>query len=280
MSPLLQSVTSGLRRELAKSTGTFLVELEGRVRHLVGNMVDGQELTAREANLLRVHILDLVRREALPRLSHRPDDAIRILDLLLAYGHPELEPERARVEAARAALYPASAQANLPEIARILALAERPGCVVRPPSKTAYFAERLRRDKVAIPSDLVAAYSAFDGFDLTCAIAPHVRVFSLLPTTALDVAEAAPAFASAPGMAGPYPRRVVAFQGGDCVDLAVGTDPRSKVWLVYEHDGMPIARRPFDLGALFAFALERRDATALEDLEQGLSWQAFFGADG
>jgi hypothetical protein len=270
MSPLLQSVASGLRRELAKSTGTFLVELEGRIRQLLGNMVDGQDLSPLEAEALRVHILDIVRREALPRLHQKPGDALRILDLLVAYGYPQLESERPRVEAARAAQFPAPAMLDTPEIAHLLALSRErgSGCVAHEPSGNAYFAERLRRDKLVLPAELVAAYAAFDGFELTCASAPLVPVFSLLPSTALDIVE---------GDAD-YPRRVLAFQGGDCVDLGVGSDRNADYWLVFEHDGVPIAKRRFDLRALFAFALARRAAVNLDELDGELSWDGFFDA--
>jgi hypothetical protein len=271
MSPLLQSVASGLRRELAKSTAMFLVELEGRIRQLPGNMVDGQVLPASQAGALRGHILEIVRHEALPRLRQRPDEALRILDLLKAYGYVQLEEERARIEAARAALYPAPPAPLTPEVATILTLAARMGsaCLMHSPSGNAYFVEKLRLDGVRLPNELIAAYSAFDGFDLVCEVAPYVPVFSLLPSTALDVAE---------GGRG-YPRRAVAFQGGDCVDLGVGSDHKGADWLVYEHDGVPIAKRPFDLSALFAFALLRHAAPSVDDLDGPLSWETFFGTD-
>ena len=268
MSPLLQSVASGLRRELAKSTGTFLVELEGRIRQLLGNMVDGQDLSPLEAEALRVHILDIVRREALPRLQKKPGDALRILDLLLAYGYPQLESERPRVEAARAAQFPAPAVLDTPEVARLLELSRErgSGCVAHAPSGNAYFAERLRKDKLVLPEELVAVYSAFDALELTCSAAPVVSVFSLLPSTALDIVE---------GDAD-YPRRVVAFQGGDCVDLGVGSDRQGAYWLVYEHDGVPVAKRPYDLRALLGFALARHKAASLDELDGELSWHGFF----
>jgi hypothetical protein len=268
MSPLLQSVASGLRRELAKSTGTFLVELEGRIRQLLGNMVDGQDLSPLEAEALRVHILDIVRREALPRLRQKPGDGLRILDLLKAYGYLQLESERPRIEAVRAASFPAPPLPETPEIVRLLALSRLrgSGCVAHAPSGNAYFAERLRKDNLVLPSELVAAYSAFDGFELTCAVAPLVPVFSLLPSTALDLVEGD----------GDYPRRVVAFQGGDCIDLGVGADRQGTYWLVYEHDSVPIAKRRFDLPALFAFALARHAATTTDQLDTELAWDALF----
>ena len=270
MSPLLQSVASGLRRELDKSIGTFLVELEGRIRQLLGNMVDGQDLSPLEAEALRVHILDIVRREALPRLQQRPTDGLRILDLLLAYGYPQLESERPRIEGARAAQFPAPPRLDTPEVVRLLQLSRErgTGCNAHGPSSNAYFAERLRKDKLLLPDDLVAMYSAFDGFELTCSVAPLVPVFSLLPSTALDIVEGD----------SEYPRRVVAFQGGDCVDLGVGSDRHEAYWLVYEHDGVPIAKRPLDLRALLAFALARHAAPSLDELDGELSWDAFFDA--
>lgn len=269
MSPLLQSVASGLRRELAKSTGMFLVELEGRIRQLPGNMVDGQVLPASQADALRVHVLEIVRREALPRLGQKPAEALRILDLLKAYGYMQLESERARFDAARDALFPAPPAPLTPEVVTIQSLAARmgSGCLAHSPSGNAYFAEKLRLDGVRLPEDLIAVYSAFDGFDLACEVAPYVPVFSLLPSSALDLSDVGHG----------YPRRAVVFQGGDCVDLGVGTDHKGVDWLVYEHDGVPIAKRPFELSALFAFALSRHAAPSVDDLDGPLAWETFFG---
>jgi len=99
------AVVDGLRRTLVSSrrSAAFVEELEGRVRQLIADMVDGRVLPKPEADALRASIIELVRSEALPKFAGRnPNDALRIIDKLRAYRFTQLEGERPRLEAARA----------------------------------------------------------------------------------------------------------------------------------------------------------------------------------
>jgi hypothetical protein len=266
-------VVEGLRRTLAspRSPSAFAEELESRVRQLLADMVDGRVLPRPEANALRASIVELVRIEALPKLAIRnPDDALRVLDKLKAYGFTQLEGERPQLEAARAAKFPPPPAITWPELAELHAAAQRhpDACSVAPGIRSAYFVKELQNDGISLPDQLPALYAACNGFDLSCVGAPHIPVFSLLPSESVDI------FDEKDG----YPRRAVVFQGGDDVQLSVYRDRKKQWWLVYEHELLPINKKPLDLRELVRFGLERMNAPIVEVLDGGaLSWDRLFG---
>ena len=107
-------------------------------------------------------------------------------------------------------------------------------CVVNPPVGNVYFAAALREDGLALPDELLALYSAHDGFDLSCiSDPPHIPVFSLLAGLGIDECDAQDG----------YPRRAACFQGGDEVLLSVYRDRRKQWWLVYEYEYVPVAKK-------------------------------------
>lgn len=266
------TVLAGLRGKLAasRSSAAFVEELGSRVHQLVANMVDGRVLPKAEADALRAAILELVRTEALPKFAGKtPDDALRILDKLKAYGWAQLESERAPLVAARASKFPPPPAATWPELAELRAAAERRPevCTLGAPVDNVYFARELEGDGLPLPEDLLALYAFADGFDLSCVAAPYVPVFSLLPSVSIDTSD---------GDRG-YPRRAAVFQGGDEVQLCLFRDRKKEWWLVYEHEYQPIAKKAFDLRELVRFGWRRMNAPALEVLDHELSWDRFFG---
>ena len=278
MSDVGRAVLDGLRAKLAgpRSAPAFVEDLESRVRQLLGNMVDGRVLPKPEADALRASVIDLVRSEALPKLGARnSNDAIVVLDKLKAYGWTALEGERPRLERERASKHPPPPSASWPELQELRSAAEQhPNfCVVRPPVGNVYFAAALREAGLPLPDELLAVYAAHDGFDLSCiADAPHVPVFSLLPSASIDDCEATDGYA----------HRAACFQGGDEVQMSVYRDRKKLWWLVYEHEYQPIAKKPLELQTLLRFALQRLRATSFEALNEGeLSWERYFDvADG
>ena len=273
MSDASRAVLDGLRAKLAgpRSAPAFVDDLESRVRQLLGNMVDGRVLPKPEAEALRASVIDLVRLEALPKLSARSsNDAIVVLDKLKAYGWTALEGERPRLEHARASNHPPPPPAGWPELQELRSAAEHypTFCVVCPPVGNVYFAVALREAGLPLPDELLALYAAHDGFDLSCiADPPHVPVFSLLPSASIDECEAADGYA----------RRAACFQGGDEVQLSVYRDRKNLWWLVYEYEFQPLAKKPLELQELLGFGLQRMRATSFEALNEGeLTWEHYF----
>ena len=264
-------VVEGLRRTLAssRSSSAFTEELENRIRQLIGNMVDGGVLPKPEADALRASIVELVRSEALPKFGSRPNDALRILDKLKAYGLLQLEAERPRFEAARAAKFPPPAPVKWSEIDELRTAAERhpEACSIGPAVGNVYFAKELQDDGIPLPDELLALYAVCDGFHLACAAATHVPVLSLLPGSSIDTSEEEDG----------YPRRAAVFQGGDELQLSVYRDRQSQWCLVYEYEYRPIGKQRLDLRELVRFGLARMNAAAVEALDDQLSWDRFFG---
>jgi hypothetical protein len=268
-------VIDGLRNTLAasRSSVAFVNEMEERIRQLRADMVDGRVLPKPEADALRAAMIELVRSEALRRFAERnPNDALRILDKLKAYGFIQLEEERPRLEAARAARFPPPPPPAWPELVELRAAAEHhvDVCEVGSPVQSIYFAKELEEDGLPLPEELLALYASCDGFDLSCLAATHVPVFSLLPSHSIDVSDAAEG----------YPRRVAVFQGGDAVQFSVYRDRKKQWWLVYEYEYQPIAKKALDLSDLIRFGLRRMNAPTADALDDELSWERFFDTAG
>lgn len=263
-------VIEGLRRALiaARGSSAFIAEMETRIRQLMVDMVDGRVLPRQEADSLRASLLDLVRSEALTKFADRnPNDALRILDKLKAYGFTQLENERPKLEVARASKLPAPPPADWPEISELRAAADQHPdmCSLGAPVPSVYFAKELKDDGIVLPDELLRLYAACDGFDLSCLSARDVPVFSLLSVRAIDISEETDA----------YPRRAVLFQGGDEVQFSVFRDRNKQWWLVYEHEYEPLEKRALDLRELVRFGLGRMNAATAEALDDQWSWERF-----
>ena len=268
-------VIDGLRKTLAasRSSAAFVKEMEERIRQLLADMVDGRVLPKHEADVLRASIVDLVRSEALAKFAGRnPNDALRILDTLRAYGHTQLEGERATLEAARAAKFPPPPAAEWPELAEVCAAAAQHSglCSVGSPVQSIYFAKELEEDGLPLPHELLALYAWADGFDLSCLSATHVPVFSFVPSQSIDISDAEDG----------YPRRAAVFQGGDEVQFSVCRDRKKRWWLVYEYEYQPIGKKALDLHDLIRFGLRRMNAPTVNTLNGDLSWDRFFDITG
>lgn len=264
-------IIEGLRKTLAASRGpaAFVAEMEERIRQLLADMVDGRVLPKEEAAAIRASMIDLVRSEALPRFAGRnPNDALRILDKLKAYGFTQLEGERAALEAARAAKFPPPPAAAWPELVELRAAAASHSdiCSIGSPVQSIYFAKELEEDGLALPNELLALYAWADGFDLSCSAATHVPVFSFLPSQSIDVSDAQEG----------YRRRAAVFQGGDEIQFSVYRDQRKQWWLVYEYESQPIGKKVLDLLDLTRFGIRRMNTPTVEALDGDLSWDRFF----
>lgn len=263
-------VIEGLRKTLAasRSSAAFTAELEQRIRQLLVDMVDGRVLPEPEAAALRASLVDLVRTEAIPRFADKnPSDALRILDMLKAYSYTQLETERAALEAARAAMFPAPPPATWPELTtlRTAAAAHPDACRIGPPGTNVYFAKEMADGGAALPDDVLALYAWADTFDLACIAATYLPVFSFVPQS-LDISDAADG----------YPRRAAVFQGGDEVQLAVYKDRKKQWWLVYEYEYEPIGKKALDVQELLRFAIRRMNDPTADELLGELSWDRFF----
>jgi hypothetical protein len=264
-------VVEGLRKTLAasRSSAAFLGEMEGRIRQLLADMVDGRCLPKPEADALRAAIIDLVRTEALAKFAARnPKDALAVLDKLKAYGLTQLEGERPQLYAALAAKFPPPPPATWPELAELLAAAKQHphACKIDPPVESVYFAKQLEEEALALPEELLALYAWARSFDLSCVVAAYLPVFSLAPPLSLDASDAEDG----------YPRRQAVFQGGDEVQFSVYRDKKQQWWLVYEYDYLPVCKKPLDLPALIRFGLYRMNAPSTEALIADRSWEQFF----
>ncbi len=272
MSDAERMVLAALRSKLHDPGGAaaFVADLEGRVRQLLGGMVDGRVLPKPEADALRVAIIELVRTEALATLrARRPDDAIAVLDKLKAYGWTALETERASLKRERTMRHAPPPAASWPELSELSDLDELGA--TSPGVDNVSFADALRDAGLPLPDDLLALYAAHDGFDLACSAgSSRIPVFSLLPSGSIDTSDASDG----------YPRRAVCFEGGDGVHLAVFRADDATFWVVYEADYEPVAKKPFALRELLRFALERMRASSIAALFEGeLSWERYFGLD-
>lgn len=260
-----------LRKTLvaSRSSTTFVGEMGERIHQLVADMVDGRVLPKREADALRVSIVDFVRSEALVKFAGKPNDALAILDKLKAYGYTQLEGERPQLNAALAAGFPPPPPATWPELIELRAAAEQhpDACRIGLPVQSIYFAKQLEEEGLHLPEELLALYAWCDSFDLSCVGATYLPVFSLPRPLSLDVSEEEDG----------YPRRQAVFQGGDEVQFSVYRDQREQWWLVYELEYQPIGKKPLDLRELIHFGLVRMKApTADALLGAELSWERFF----
>jgi hypothetical protein len=251
----------------------FPKELEGRLNQLHPklNMVDGRVIDANEAAKLRAAVLAFVRSEVLPVLcATSPDDALFILPNAKVCGFDDLESERHRILASRAAKFSPPPMATWPEIAELRLAAEMypASCVLRPPAKSVYFATTAKEDGTPIPEPLLGLYAAFDGFDLASRLTPRWPVFSLLDGASVGRSEAE--------VSRGFPARAIVFGGEDELGLSVYRDRQKKWWLVYDYEYNPIAKKRFDVRELLRFGLSRIHATE-EELRTTRSWDAFFG---
>lgn len=254
-------VIEGLRLTLVKSRGAFIDEMESRIRQLIGNMVDGQMLPKDQIEGLRAAVIDLVRSEAIPKLGNKhPNDALRILDKLKAYGFIQLESERTGLEAISASRFPPPLAVAWEEVdvLRQIAKDDPASCTIEAPVGNVYFATQLQDEGIQLPDELLGLYAACDGFDLSSR-GTHVPVFSLLPSVSIDPMDER----------GGYPRRAAIFQGGDEVQFSVYRDRKKQWWLVYEYEYESIAKRHLDLRTVIRFGLSR-----MNDSE--LSWDVYF----
>jgi len=270
-SPVIEELRGALTT--SRTASAFIEVLENRIRQLIADMVDGRVLPKPEANALRASVIELVAREALPKLRARsPNDALRVLDRLKAYGFAQLESERPSLERARASRFPAPRALSWPELAELRAAAEaHPDvCKLGSPVDSIYFAKELKDDGILLPDEVLGLYAACDGFDLSCLAVPQVPVFSLLPAAAIDTSDEGDG----------YPRRAAVFQGGDEIQLSVYRDKKKRWWLVYEYEYEPIAKKSLDLRELIRFGVQRMNVSVADALGGDLSWERFFGVSG
>jgi len=257
----------------SRTASAFIEALENRIRQLIADMVDGRVLPKPEANALRASVMELVASEALPKLRARsPNDALRVLDKLKAYGFAQLEGERPGLERERASRFPAPPALSWPELAalRATAKAHPDVCTLGLPVDSIYFAKELKDDGLLLPDELLGLYAACDGFDLSCLAAPHLPVFSFLSAAAIDTSDEGDG----------YPRRAVVFQGGDEIQISVYRDRKKQWWLVYEYEAEPIAKKSLDLRVLVQFGVQRMNASIADALDGDLSWERFFDVSG
>jgi hypothetical protein len=267
-------VLDGLRKALQKPKAeTFREALKERIHQLLANMVDGRVLPKADATDLRGAILELVRTEALPTISKRnPAEGLRILDMLKAYGFPQLEELRPQLVTVIESRFPPPAAATWPELGELRSAAQlHPEvCKIAPPVQNVWFAEELRGRGLTLPDELLALYAACNGFDLSCLSAPYLPVLSLLPASAIDTDEEAEG----------YPARATVFFGEDEVHFAVYCDRKKRWWLSYEHEYQPVAKKPLDIREVIRFGISRMNAPTDEALLDELSWERFFGRTG
>ncbi|WP_394844856.1 hypothetical protein LZC95_48395 [Pendulispora brunnea] len=222
-----------------------------------------------EVDILRTSLIELVRVEALPAFALRnPNDALRLLDVLKAYGYTQLEGVRSDIERSRAAKFPPPLPATWPELEtlRVAAVQHPDACRISPPAQSGYFAEELKADGLLLPEGLLELYAWADGFDISLAVEPNLPVFGLLPAASIDESDES----------GQYPRRAAVFYGGDEVQFSVYRDEKRQWWLVYEYEYEPIAKKELDLQALIRFAIRRMNAATNDALRGELFWDNYF----
>lgn len=263
-------VIAGLRDSLnARKSTSFVSTLGERVHQLMANMVDGRVLPIDEAQNLRRAIVELVATEALPLFTRKnPSLGIAVLDKLKAYGVLDLESRRSELELARAAKYPPPEPVDWPEVEEIRVAAKNADvATIEEPVSNVYFAHAFKTEEgLKLPDELLALYATCNGFDLSCAAANYLPVFSLLPSESIDVSESSRKF----------PKRLAVFQGGDEVQLAVFRDRVKSWWLVYEYEYEPDTKIPLDIRNLLQFGIARMNASSEQELENKLSWDKFF----
>ena len=268
-------VLDGLRLHL-KGRGTakrFQQALEGRIRQLGANMVDGRVLPAQESDALRAAIVDLVRDQATPHFVQRdPDGGLRVLAMMRAYGWPELPEAAQALQVARQAKYPPPPPGTWPELDAIRSWVNdnpdvgrlAPGVV-----HVAFVGDLRRNEGVRLPAEVVALYAAVAELGLASAVEPTMPVFALVPGTSLEVLDAQ----------GRYPARAAAFEGMDGEHISVYCDRKARSWAVFDADAEPVAKRALDVPSLLRFGLARAACREPETLIDGeLSWDAFFDA--
>ena len=263
----------GLRLDL-KGRGSakrFHEALEGRIRQLGANMVDGSVLPAQEADALRVSIVNLVREQATPYFVQRdPDGGLRVLAMMRAYGWPELPEAAETLHRARQAKYPPPPPGKWSELDAIRSwVDENPNVgTLSPGVEHVAFVGDLHRDEgVRLPAEIVELYAAVAEFSLACAVEPTTQAFALIPGASLEVLDAH----------GGYPARAAAFEGMDGEYISVYTDRKARPWAVFDADAEPVAKRALDVPSLLRFGLLRAacsDASTLIDGE--LRWDVFF----
>ncbi|MCA9622353.1 MAG: hypothetical protein KC731_25185 [Myxococcales bacterium] len=274
MDPRL-TVVEGLMKALegrAAADG-FRSVLEGRIRQLGADMVDGQVLPRAEADALRHSIGEVVRDVAVPALAQKdPQGGLKLLEMMQIYGWPVPSGAKERLESALVARYPAPAPAAWPEVDELQrwATAHPDSCRLASGARSVAFAVKLREvEGVRLPEELLALYAAIGELDFACVSEPTTPAFALIAGSSLDVLDAS----------GRIPRRAAVFGGLDGEYLSIYLDGKRRPWVVFDHDDEPVSRAPLDLRAILAFGLRRAAAPSSDALIEGdLSWDAFFGA--
>ncbi len=54
-------------------------------------------------------------------------------------------------------------------------------------------------------------------------------------------------------------------------------DGKKQWWLVFEHEFVPVAKKPLDLRELIRFGMDRMNAPSAEATWEELSWDSYFG---
>lgn len=255
-----------LRETLAKrqsAHGGFQEMLRDRVQQLSADMVDGAVIGGEEAEHLRAAVAEFVTGEVVVTLT--PHDAMGVLEMMEAFGY-QVETTRQQLLHGAAHAFPRPEPLSSPEVDALRAASRRhpDACMLANPVDNVAFADNLRTEGLAVPDDLLRLLAVCNGFDLSCAAATYLPVFSLLPSESFDVLDAE----------GEFPRRIAVFQGGDDVELGVYAD-EAGVWLTLELEHSPSGRRPYDLSSLLTFALARLYADE-ERLADEFDWDAYF----
>jgi hypothetical protein len=246
----------------------FAAQLRRRLGQLGVCLVDGRVIARSEADALVRQVLD-VARHALGLLAERPGDALRVLDAVRANGLDHLEPERPRLERARAERHPPPPPVTWREIGELRALADRdPGlCRIGPPASHVEFAVRHAAAGCELPGELLALYAAVSHIALDCR---HVAASAgaICAGDALRVRDGRLILFDRIKR---HPTMMLIEQPGVSIAQALGT-----WWLVLEDDRAPTTRRPLDLQGFLRFALRRVEAPSLEVLLTDLAWRRFF----
>jgi hypothetical protein len=247
----------------------FVGQLRRRLTELGVGMVDGKVVAADAAAALVAEVVQLVRARVTGPLAERPADALRVLDVLRSTGFPQLEAERASLEAERARRYPPPPPARWREIdeLRALAASHPEHCRLGPPASHVEFAARLAAAGCELPGELLAFYAACGHVALACR---HVAAPAggICAGEALRVRDGRVVLCDRVRR---HPSTMLVEQPGVSIAPALGT-----WWMVLEDEHAPATRRPLDVQGFLRFALRRVEAPSLEALLTELSWRGFF----
>ncbi len=255
----------------AGASERFRKVLEGRIRQLGANMVDGRVLSHEDADALRVAMVEFISAIAVQHFVRRdPNGGLGVLAMMKAYGWPELPAAAESLHAALSAKHPAPPPGEWKELAAIRSWAETNPAAAsfHPGVQHIAFIDDLKRDeRVRLPSDVVSLYAATAEFSLACAVELTTPAFSLIPPSSLDILDSS----------GRTPKRAAAFGGMDGETISVCMDSKRRPWMFFDHDGDCVAKRELDIPSLLQFGLARAMCSDTDVLIDGeLSWDAFF----